>query len=67
MYDKFLTRSSTPVFAVADMEAYMTCLQQLYETAAGASYVRDMSINTILSALLEKVMEDFWAYKRSES
>ena len=67
VYHKFLTRSGKPVFAVADVAAYIGCLQQLYETAAGASYVRDMSINTILSTLLEKVMEDCWADRRSAS
>ena len=31
-----------------------------------ASYVRDMSINTILSSLLEKVMGDCWGGEKAE-
>lgn len=66
VYHKFLNRSGKPIFAMMDVAAYIGCLRQLYETAAGASYVRDMSINTILSTLLEKVMDDCWGGRCSE-
>lgn len=64
IYNKFLDRGGKPVFSVAAMGQYITLLDRLYETAAGASHVRDMSINTILSSLLEMVMKDCWAEKR---
>lgn len=64
IYNKFIDRSGKPVFAVQDMESYIGLLRDLYEIGAGASYVRDMSINTILSSLLEKVMRDCWTEGR---
>jgi len=63
IYNKFLARSGKPVFAVADRQFYVDRLQELYTAASGASYVRDMRMNTLLSALLEQVMGDCWTEK----
>ncbi|ORU01399.1 Helix-turn-helix, AraC type:Arac protein, arabinose-binding/dimerization [Anaerovibrio sp. JC8] len=60
IYNKFIDRSGKPVFATQDITQYIDLLHALYEIGAGASYVRDMSINTMLSSLLEKVMRDCW-------
>ena len=60
IYNKFLNRSGKPVFTVSDEAQYIELLQKLYKTAEGASYVRDMGINTLLSALLENIMRDCW-------
>lgn len=60
IYNKFIDRSGKPVFATQDIKQYIDLLHDLYEIGAGASYVRDMSINTMLSSLLEKVMRDCW-------
>ncbi len=67
IYNKFLARSGKPVFAAVDKDLYIDHLQKIYKTAAGASYVRDMSINTILSSLLEMVMRDCWTDNDSAS
>ena len=67
IYNKFLTRSGKPVFEVPDRKLYIDTLQELYRTAIGTSYVRDMRVNTILSSLLEMVMRDCWPDKGGAS
>lgn len=64
IYSKFLDRSGRPMFFAPDKNVYISCLQKLYDTVAGASFVRDMGINTILSTLLEQVMKDCWSEAR---
>ncbi len=66
IYNKFMERARRPVFTVPDPSAYLNILHALYDTAAGSSYVRDMSINTLLSSLLENVMRDCWIEERVE-
>lgn len=61
IYHKFLHRSGKPVFTVRSVNEYIELLQDIYRTAEGASYVRDMGINTLLSSLLERIMGDCWA------
>ena len=58
IYSKFLQRSGKPVFS--SCSDYASLLHELYNTAEGASYVRDMKISTLLSELLEHIMEDCW-------
>ena len=60
IYNKFLNRAGKPVFSVHDTRQYIELLQEIYQTAEGASYVRDMGINTLLSSLLELIMGDCW-------
>lgn len=66
IYSKFLQRSGKPVFQAAEPASYLMLLSELYDTAEGSSYVRDMSINTRLSSLLEKVMLDCWSEEKKE-
>lgn len=62
IYSKFLERSGRkPIFHATDIASYLSALQQLYDVAAGASFTRDMQINTLLSMLLEKIMADCWS------
>ena len=67
VYNKFLERSGSPVFIVPNAETYVNYLKKIYDVAVSASFVRDMSINTILSAVLEKVMEDCWTERQTKS
>ena len=64
IYSKFLDRSGSPVFSAPDKTVYIAYLQKLYDTAAGASFVRDMGVNTLLSTLLEQGMKDCWSESR---
>lgn len=66
IYSKFLARAGKPVFTAPDVESYRRLFQELFRTAAGASYVRDMSINTILSSILERAMGDCWDEEKPE-
>ena len=67
IYSKFLDRSGRPVFSVQDKNVYIDCLSNLYNTAVGGSFVRDMGINTLLSTLLEQVMKDCWSESRQKT
>ncbi len=67
VYRKFLMRAGKSVFEVPYKKLYIDNLQELYKTAVGTSYVRDMRINTILSSLLEMVMGDCWPDKGGTS
>ena len=67
IYNKFLSRAGQPVFDVPDKNLYIDTLLDLYNTAIGASYVRDMRVNTILSSLLEMIMGDCWLNKGETS
>ncbi len=66
IYSKFLARAGRPIFTAPDIASYLKLFSDLFKTASGASYVRDMSINTILSSLLEKVMGDCWGGEKAE-
>lgn len=58
IYAKYQQRSGKPVFqSGAD---YVMLLHKLYNVAKSDSYVRDMRISTLLSEMLEHVMEDCW-------
>ncbi len=67
IYDKFLQRSGKPVFHPGDVAVYIDLLARLYETASGGSYVRDMSINSLLADLLEMVMLDGWNEEKTDT
>ena len=66
IYSKFLARAGRPIFSAPDIASYLKLFSDIFKTASGASYVRDMSINTILSSLLEKVMGDCWGGEKTE-
>ena len=62
IYSKFQERSGRKaVFTTHTPYVYLSLLRDLYTTASGDSYTRDMAINTILSGLLEHVMTDCWS------
>ncbi len=65
IYNKFLQRSGKPIFHSSS--DYISLLQNLYHTANGESYVRDMVINTELCKLLTRVMEDCWCEGRGNT
>ncbi len=67
VYNKFLERSGCPVFMASQTETYVDSLKKIYDVAAGSSFIRDMSINTILAAMLEKVMEDGWTERQTKA
>ena len=58
IYSKFLERSGKrPVFFSSSISPL---IHELYSVASSSTYIRDMKINTLLSSVLEKVMEDCW-------
>lgn len=58
VYSKFLERSGRrPTFSSSSIAPLV---HQLYSVASSSSYIRDMQINTLLSSVLERVMEDCW-------
>lgn len=60
IYRKYLERGGLPAFHPDSVDAYTQTVQQLYNIAVNASYVRDMEINTCLSRLLCLLMADSW-------
>ena len=60
VYQKYRQRGGKPVFKTQRLSSYRTILQELYDTAGSADYVRDMRINEKLSSLLTLLMEDAW-------
>lgn len=60
IYQKYKERGGQPTFRPASSEDYLRVFRRLYEEAGGASYVRDMEINTGLSELLCLLMTDSW-------
>lgn len=63
IYSKFLQRSGKPMFRSSS--DYPSLLRAIYDTAESDSYVRDMKISTLLSEMLEHVMEDCWCDEQS--
>ena len=58
IYGKFQQRSGKYVFRAGT--DYAALLHKMYKAAESDSYVRDMKISTLLSEMLEHVMEDCW-------
>lgn len=67
IYRKYQERGGKPVFQTQQLSSYCVILDELYDIASSADYVRDMRIHAKLSSLLILLMEDAWdADKRSE-
>ena len=60
IYEKYKSRGGKAVFKSANTEEYSKLLKTLISTARSSSHIRDMEINSILSALLVLLMEDSW-------
>lgn len=60
IYQKYLERGGMPVFKGNNLDSYANVFHELYNTASSQSYIRDMEINTKLSALLSLLMSDSW-------
>lgn len=60
IYQKYLERGGMPVFKGDNLDSYANVFHELYSTASSQSYIRDMEINTKLSALLSLLMSDSW-------
>lgn len=60
IYEKYAERGGCPRFHCSRPKQYEQLLQEIYEIAASASYVRDMKICEKLTALLTLLMEDGW-------
>lgn len=60
IYEKFLTRSNSPVFATKDSNSFIQLLDKLYLTSQLESFTRDMEIQEQLSTLLTIIMHNGW-------
>lgn len=60
IYEKYVERGGLPSFTASNPKAYSQLLQQLYDIAASAVYIRDMKIYEKLTALLTMLMEESW-------
>ncbi|HJA93609.1 MAG TPA: AraC family transcriptional regulator [Candidatus Eisenbergiella merdipullorum] len=60
IYQKYLERGGRPVFHPERLLTYRGILEELYQIADSADYVRDMRIQEKLSSLLILLMEDAW-------
>ena len=71
VYEKYLERSGSVMFSPAESNIYTDLMDQLSASVLSDSYVRDMEIHQILSALLTQIMKDCWnpesIHKRTES
>lgn len=60
IYRKYEERGGQPVFRSSYLQQYKSILDELYNIAESADYVRDMRIHEKLSGLLVLLMEDAW-------
>jgi AraC-like DNA-binding protein len=60
IYEKYLQRGGLPCFPSTDCPKYEDILQEIFSIASSDSYVKDMEINTKLSALLTHLMLESW-------
>ncbi len=60
IYEKYEERGGQPVFRPDSTAPYRQILEQLFVTASGDDYLRDMRINEWLARLLTVVMEMSW-------
>lgn len=60
IYDKYLDRGGTPVFQCNRIDEYRELLQDVFDTAAAESYVRDVRLSEKLTSLIAVLMEDAW-------
>lgn len=60
IYEKYVSRGGNSVFYPDDIAPYLNELNQLYDLASGADYIRDMRINEGLNKLLTLIMAESW-------
>lgn len=60
VYQKYLERSGSVIFSAQDTAVYEDLLHSLQGSALSDSYVRDMEVHQLLSALLTQIMKDCW-------
>ncbi len=65
IYEKYVQRGGNPCFHAANLSAYESILQEIYEIASSSSYIRDMKIYEKLTSLLTLLMEESWNPKRN--
>lgn len=60
IYEKYVERGGSPSFAPKAPEKYEKLLDEIYEIAASAAYIKDMQIFEKLTSLLTLLMEESW-------
>ncbi len=60
IYDKYLDRGGKRAFQCNRVEEYRELLQDVFDTAAAESYVRDVRLSEKLTSLIAVLMEDAW-------
>ena len=60
VYQKYLERSGSVIFSAQNTAVYKELLHSLQVSALSDSYVRDMEMHQLLSALLTQIMKDCW-------
>ncbi len=60
IYQKYVDRGGKVCFKSRHLEDYISLLNQIYNTASSADYIKDMKIFEKLTALLTLLMEDSW-------
>lgn len=60
IYKKYAERGGRSIFHPINFSAFSALLEELYQTANSADYIRDMRINEILTRLLTLLMEESW-------
>ncbi|MGM8140296.1 AraC family transcriptional regulator [Enterococcus italicus] len=60
IYEKFLERSTSPVFVVDNSMLLIQILDKLYQTTEVDSFTKDMEIQEQLSSLLTTIMKKSW-------
>ncbi len=66
IYEKYRERGGRPVFRPQNPEKFVNVLQELYNLAKSADYIRDMRINEELNRLLTLLMEESWHPENGE-
>lgn len=60
IYQKYKERGGLPAFKSDHFSLYSESFKNLYKIASSSSYIRDMEINTGISAILSLLMADSW-------
>lgn len=58
VYNKWTERGGKPVFHLDDPAPFVSLLDELYATANGSSFVRDVEINTLLSEMIGLLFQE---------
>jgi Response regulator containing CheY-like receiver domain and AraC-type DNA-binding domain len=67
IYQKFSERSGKPVFHASQTNSYTDLISSIFSLASSQEYVKDMSLNASLSALLTYIMKDCWVYANDKN